>query len=100
MFYIRRLAIPFSIVALSTLFPNVNLILSLLGGSVCGVFFIVMPVFFYRQAYIARPSRKGRWTQITLGVLIVAVTIPIGIIGVYKNIENMLDPAEPAAIVA
>ena len=48
MFYVRRLAIPFLIVSLSTLFPNVNLILSLLGGSVCGVFFIVMPVFFYR----------------------------------------------------
>ena len=48
MFYVRRLSIPFGIVAMSTLFPDVNLILSLLGGSICGVCFIVMPVFFYR----------------------------------------------------
>ena len=47
-FYIRRLSIPFCIVALSTIFPDVNLILSLLGGSICGVCFIIMPVFFYR----------------------------------------------------
>ena len=86
MFYVRRLAIPFLIVSLSTLFPNVNLILSLLGGSVCGIFFIVMPVFFYRAAYIARPSRKSRWLQVILGHLIVLVTIPIGVIGVFLNV--------------
>ena len=93
MFYVRRLTIPFLIISLSTLFPNVNLILSLLGGSVCGVFFIVMPVFFYRQAYIARPSRKSRWLQSLLGHLIVLVTIPIGVIGVVKNVQRMLEPA-------
>ena len=91
MFYVRRLAIPFIIIALSTFFPNVNIVLSLLGGSVCGVFFIVMPVFFYRQAYIARPSRKSRWMQVILGNLIVFVTIPIGIIGVIKNVQRMLE---------
>ena len=47
-FYFRRLSIPFGIIAMSTLFPDVNLILSLLGGSICGVCFIVLPVFFYR----------------------------------------------------
>ena len=47
-FYIRRLTIPFAIIAMSTMFPDVNLILSLLGGSICGVFFIIMPVLFYR----------------------------------------------------
>ena len=85
-FYFRRLTIPFIIIALSTLFPDVNLILSLLGGSICGVCFIVMPVFFYRAAYITRPSKKNRWCQIVIGNFIVAVTIPIGIMGVYMNL--------------
>lgn len=48
MFYVRRISIPFLIIAFSTLFPDVNMILSLLGGSICGVCFIVLPVFFYR----------------------------------------------------
>ena len=82
------------IIALSTLFPNVNLILSLIGGSICGVVFIVMPVFFYKAAYITRPSKKNRCVQNCLGNLIIAVTVPIGIMGVYLNLCKMMEPAE------
>ena len=89
MFCARRLSIPFAIIALSTLFPDVNIILSLLGGSICGVCFIVMPVLFYKQAYVTRPSKKNRWLEILLGNLILCVAIPIGILGVYMNIEQM-----------
>ena len=91
----RRLSIPLVIIALSTLFPDVNLILSLLGGSICGVCFIVMPVFFYRQAYVARPSKKNRCVQIWAGNLIVAVTLPIGFLGVYMNVNKMMHPEAP-----
>jgi len=59
-FYLRRLIIPFAIIALSTCFPDVNVILSMLAGSFCGVLFIVLPVFFYRAAYVAKPSKKSR----------------------------------------
>ena len=66
-----------------------NIILSLLGGSICGVCFIVMPVLFYKRAYVTRPSKKNRWLEILLGNLILCVAIPIGILGVYTNIEMM-----------
>ena len=78
---------------MSSLFPNVNIILSLLGGSICGVVFIVMPVFFYKQAYITRPSKKSRVFQNTLGNVIVGVTIPIGLLGIYMNVSKMMLPA-------
>lgn len=91
-FYFRRLSIPLAIIAMSTLFPDVNMILSLLGGSICGVCFIVMPVFFYRQAYLVRPSKKNRCCQIWLGNLIVAIALPIGFLGVALNVQKMMHP--------
>ena len=93
-FYVRRLVIPFVIISLSTFFPNVNMILSLLGGSICGVCFIVMPVFFYKAAYVTRPSKKNRCCQVWLGNLIVAITLPIGILGVYLNLAKMMEAPE------
>ena len=77
---------------MSTLFPDVNLILSLLGGSICGVCFIILPVFFYRQAYQARPSKKNRCLQIWIGNIIVAIALPIGILGVAMNVSKMMHP--------
>lgn len=53
-----------------------------------------MPVFFYRQAYITRPSKKNRCVQKWIGNLIIAVTLPIGIAGVYMNVKQMMKPAE------
>ena len=88
-FCLRRLSIPLAIIAMSTFFPDVNMILSLLGGSICGVCFIVMPVLFYKRAYVTRPSKKNRWLEIVLGNLILCIAIPIGLLGVYMNIEKM-----------
>ena len=97
-FYVRRLSIPFVIMLMSTLFPDVNTILSLVAGSICGVLLIVLPVFFYRAAYIDKPSKKNRGCTIAAGYLLVALTLPLGIIGVYTNIKHMiaLDEAETA----
>ena len=93
-FYLRRLTIPFMIIALSSIFPNVNIILSLLGGSICGVCFIILPIFFYRQAYIIKPSKKSRCWQMSLGYLIVLLTVPVGIMGVYMNVQKLLISSE------
>ena len=82
---------------MSTIFPNVNFILSLFGGSICGVCFIVMPVLFYRQAYIAKPSKKNRRCQICIGYMILAVAIPVGIFGVYANLKEMLETVPEGA---
>jgi len=73
----------------STLFPDVNTLLSLVAGSICGVLLIVLPVAFYRAAYIDRPSKKNRYCTIAAGYLLVACTLPLGIIGVYTNIKKM-----------
>jgi len=89
-FYVRRLSIPFTIMFISTLFPDVNTILSLVAGSICGVFLIILPIFFYRAAYIERPSKKNRTCTVMLGYLLVACTIPLGILGVYSNVKIMM----------
>lgn len=94
-FYVRRLAIPFGIMLMSTIFPDVNTILSLVAGSICGVLLIVLPVAFYRAAYIDKPSKKNRACTIAMGYLLVACTLPLGIIGVYTNIQHMM--ADPQA---
>lgn len=75
---------------ISTLFPDVNTLLSLVAGSICGVLLIVLPVAFYRAAYIDKPSKKGRGCTIAAGYLLVALTLPLGIIGVYTNIKIMM----------
>lgn len=93
-FYVRRLSIPFAIVVISCIFPDVNTLLSLVAGSICGVFLIVLPIFFYRAAYIEKPSKKNRTCTVLLGYLLVALTLPLGIIGVYSNIKIMMGAEE------
>lgn len=89
-YYVRRLSIPFAIMATSTLFPDVNTLLSLVAGSICGVLLIVLPVFFYRAAYIDKPSKKSRTCTVLLGYLLVACALPVGILGVYTNIRDIM----------
>lgn len=86
-FYVKRLTIPFVILMIASMFPDINTILSLVAGSICGVLLIVLPIFFYRGAYINRPSKKDRRCTILLGYIIVLVTLPIGAFGVYHNIK-------------
>jgi len=89
-FYFRRLSIPFAIMVASTLFPDVNTLLSLVAGSICGILLIVLPVFFYRAAYIDKPSKKSRTCTVLLGYLLVACALPVGILGVYTNIRDIM----------
>ena len=95
-FVLVRLLIPYLIICLSTLFPDVNSILSLIGGDICGVLLIVLPVFFYRAAYVERPSKKSRIIQMLVGIFIVVCTLPIGVIGFYQNLRHLL-VAQPVA---
>ena len=53
-----------------------------------------MPVLFYKQAYITRPSRKNRWFQVMLGNLIILIAVPIGVFGVFANVKKMLNGGE------
>jgi len=63
------------------------------------VLFIVLPVFFYRQAYVARPSKKDRTCQLCLGNLVLAIALPIGVLGVLFNVNKMIyGEAEAAEI--
>ena len=89
-FYVKRLVIPFVILMIASLFPDINTILSLVAGSICGVLLIVLPVFFYRGAYIDKPSKKDRTCTIIFGYLIVLIALPIGAFGVYHNIKVMM----------
>lgn len=94
MWYIKRLATPAVIMLTSTLFPDVNTLLSLVAGSICGVLLIVLPVFFYRAAYIDKPSKKNRTFTVAAGYLLVTLTLPLGMIGVYTNIKHMMAAPE------
>ena len=93
-FYVRRLSIPFAIMVVSCMFPDVNTILSLVAGSICGVLLIVLPIFFYRAAYIEKPSKKNRTCTVCMGYLLVACTLPLGILGVYSNLKIMAGTGE------
>jgi len=95
-FYARRLIIPFAILVIACMFPDINTILSLVAGSICGVLLIVLPIFFYRAAYIKgkKPSKKNRTCTIFMGYLLVACTIPLGILGVYSNLKIMMGSEE------
>ena len=94
-FYVRRIGIPFAIMLISTLFPDVNTLLSLVAGSICGVFLIVLPVFFYRAAYIDRPSKKSRKCQVFMGYILVSICLPLGMLGVYMNMREIMIGGEP-----
>ncbi len=58
------------------------MILSLFAGSICGTILLILPVFFYRAAYITKPSKKDRSQNMILGYVVVVLSIPIGICGV------------------
>ena len=81
------------------MFPDVNTLLSLVAGSICGVLLIVLPIFFYRAAYIEKPSKKSRTCTVFMGYLLVACTLPLGILGVYSNLKIMMgEGAEAEAV--
>lgn len=67
---------------LTIIFPDINVVLSLFTGSICGTLAFALPVFFHRQAYLSIPSKKDRQKEYWLGYFVLAVTIPIGILGV------------------
>jgi len=77
-----RLGLPVFIVCVSTLFPDINILLSFLAGSICGTILLILPVVFYRKAYIERPSKKDRTWTMRFGYLLIATAIVIGIFGV------------------
>ena len=77
---------------MSTLFPDINSILSLIGGDICGVLLIVLPVLFYRAAYIERPSKKSRIIPSLIGTIIMMIAIPVGLLGIYQNVNALIHP--------
>jgi len=93
-FVVRRLAIPYLIIMASTLFPNVNSILSLIGGDICGVMLLILPVFFYNAAYVIRPSKKSRTFAMLVGYFVIGLTLPIGMCGLYQNMTKLMMPGE------
>jgi len=93
-FIVRRLSIPYAIVMASTLFPNVNSILSLIGGDICGVMLLILPVLFYKAAYVVRPSKKSRTLHMLVGYTLMAITIPIGMMGLYQNMTKLMGPEQ------
>ena len=89
-FIVKRVSIPFAIVSLSTLFPAINIVLSLFAGIICGVALFVLPVLFYKAAYVYRPSRKERTFWIVIGNALLIICIPIFMFGVIYNVEEIL----------
>jgi len=87
---IKRVSIPFAIVSLSTLFPAINVVLSLFAGIICGVALFVLPVLFYKAAYIYRPSRKSRVYTTLIGNALLIICIPIFMFGVVYNVQEIL----------
>jgi hypothetical protein len=80
--YFQRVALVQTVLVLTIIFPDINLVLSLFTGSICGTLYFVLPVFFHRQAYISIPSKKDRTMEFVLGYLVVGLAVPIGIMGI------------------
>ena len=59
-FYAQRIFFVFAVLGLTVVFPDINIVLSLFTGSICGSLLFILPVFFYRQAYFVKPSKKDR----------------------------------------
>ena len=70
------------VLVLTIMLPDINTVLSLITGSICGSLLFILPVFFYRAAYFTRPSKKDRTMKLYMGYALVVVVIPIGIMGV------------------
>lgn len=81
-FFGRRMAILMGILAISSFFPNINTVLSLFGGSICGVIVLILPIAFYKAAYINRPSKKDRRCLVYTGYLIAVICVVLGVLGV------------------
>jgi amino acid permease len=47
-YILRRIIVVVFIWVLSVLLPDINVVLSLFAGSICGTLLFVLPVFFYR----------------------------------------------------
>ena len=67
---------------MTVIFPDINVVLSLFTGSICGTILFILPVIFYRAAFILRPSKKDRSCELWMGYVVALISIPIGILGV------------------
>ena len=86
-FYGQRILIVQCVLVLTVLFPDINVVLSLFTGSICGTILLVLPVVFYRAAYIENPSKKDRSWTLYWGYLSCCVAVPIGVCGVVQNLS-------------
>jgi hypothetical protein len=88
---VRRVCTVMFILALSIIFPDINVVLSLFAGSICGTLLFILPVFFYRAAYVTRPSKKDRTLTLRAGWVLVIIALPIGILGVIQNVKGIIN---------
>lgn len=91
LFYARRLAVVAAILLLSFALNDINLILSLISGSICGTLLFILPVAFYRKAYIERPSKKERRLVLALAYASAVAALAMGGCGVYQNVSLIMD---------
>lgn len=85
------MAAAFVLLGLSVVFDDIQLILSLVAGSICGTIIFILPIFFYREAYIKRPSKKNRSCLMYMGYASAVLILIIGCCGIYANIKSMVD---------
>lgn len=91
-FYLYRILFVQLIFVLTLIFPDVNVVLSLFAGSICSCALMVLPVFFWRKAYIVdapAERRKDRGYQMMGGWIIVVIIMSISVFGIVQNILEM-----------
>ena len=89
-FITRRVAVIIGIGLFSMIMPSIEVVLSLVCGSICGSILLILPTLFYRKAYIERPSRKPRTRELYLGYSICVLAIIVGLMGVAQNLKEIL----------
>ena len=77
---------------MTILIPNVNVVLSLFAGSICSCALLILPVFFWRKAYldeevtsVEKIEKKKR--LVALGWIVVVFAGSVSFMGIIQNIR-------------
>jgi len=89
-YFARRFFIVMLIYACSIVLNDINVVLSLFAGSICGTLLFVLPVVFYRHAYLTNPSKRDRGKTLKAAYVMAVFAVIVGLLGVWQNISKLL----------
>ena len=92
-FYLYRVSFVLAVFVMTILVPNVNVVLSLFAGSICSCALLILPVVFWRKAYLTdepvKPEKELKQERlIKLGWIVIVISGSISLMGIIQNIRK------------